>query len=225
MTTLLDGKAHQLAGLLKLITHLGMSPCIHSFNRYAYANNSPYRYKDPDGNVPVDTIWDIVNVAYDSGRIIYGKATGNDQIVAEATTDLAVDLAATLIPYVPAGSSKVARAGDAKNGTKSGAESAANAARLRGQLAGEEIAGGHAFQKHVLQNGEFAGLGIRTRRQFAEHISNVINNPTATRQLSGGRTAYWDDASSTVVIRNPRASDGGTAFQPKNGRKYFDNLR
>jgi filamentous hemagglutinin len=105
------------------------------------------------------------------------------------------------------------------------ASSLANASRLRGYLAGQEIAGGHAFEKHVLQEGAFEGLGISTRDQFARHIENVINNPTATRQLSGGRTAYWDDATNTVVIRNPRSADGGTAFQPVNGRAYFDALK
>ena len=106
-----------------------------------------------------------------------------------------------------------------------GARSSANAARLRGQLAGDEIAGGHAFEKHVIQRGEFAGLGIRTREQFARHIENVVNNPSAYRQLSGGRTAFWDDVTGTVVIRNPRAADGGTAFRPTSGREYFDGLR
>jgi hypothetical protein len=78
------------------------------------------------------------------------------------------------------------------------ASSLANAARLRGQLAGQEIAGGHAFEKHVLQQGEFNGLGIGSREQFANHIENIVNNPTALRQLSGGRSAYWDNASGTV---------------------------
>jgi filamentous hemagglutinin len=107
----------------------------------------------------------------------------------------------------------------------SGAESSVNAAKLNTQLTAQEIAGGHAFEKHVLNQGEFKGLGIRTREQFANHIENVINNPTASRQLSGGRTAYWQEPTGTVVIRNPRAVDGGTAFQPVNGRAYFDGLK
>jgi filamentous hemagglutinin len=45
------------------------------------------------------------------------------------------------------------------------------------------------------------------------------------KALSGGRTAYWDSATETVVIHNPRAVDAGTAFRPTNGRSYFDNLR
>jgi len=104
---------------------------IHSFNRYAYANNSPYRYKDPDGNLPVDTIWDAANVLYDGARIAIGSATGNDQMVAEATTDMAVDLGAMLIPYVPAGSSKLARMGDdAKSGVQTSATNAGEPNRI-----------------------------------------------------------------------------------------------
>lgn len=107
----------------------------------------------------------------------------------------------------------------------SDAASLANAAKLRGQLTGQEISGGHAFEKHVIEQGEYKELGITTREQFASHIESVVNNPTSFRELSGGRTAYWDDASGTVVIRNPSAADGGTAFRPVNGKSYFENLR
>jgi filamentous hemagglutinin len=89
-------------------------------------------------------------------------------------------------------------------------------------LAAQEIAGGHAFGKHA---GEFADLGIKSRGQFAGHIENVMNNPSAFRELRNGRSAFWDDATGTVVIRNPSAVDGGTAFRPTNGRAYFDGLR
>lgn|GEM_PF-1349149 len=101
----------------------------------------------------------------------------------------------------------------------------ANTGLLRGQLAGQEISAGHAFEKHVIQQGEYRDLGIMTREQFALHIESVVNNPTSFRELSGGRTAYWDGASGTVVIRNPKAVDGGTAFRPVNGQTYFEGLR
>jgi ribosomal protein L29 len=105
------------------------------------------------------------------------------------------------------------------------AHSAANAARLNHQLAAQEIAGGHAFSKHVIDQSEFTDLGIQTRDQFTSHIERIMTNPSATRSLRGERIAFWDDASATVVIRNPRAPDGGTAFRPVAGRAYFEGLR
>jgi hypothetical protein len=62
--------------------------------------------------------------------------------------------------------------------------------------------------------------GIRTRAQFAAHIEDVVLN-AEMRTLSAGRTAFW--RSGTVVIRNRRAPDGGTAFQPRDGYDYFLN--
>jgi filamentous hemagglutinin len=43
--------------------------------------------------------------------------------------------------------------------------------------------------------------------------------------LSGGRTAYYDESTNTVIIVNPKAIDDGAAFRLVNGRAYFDNLR
>jgi filamentous hemagglutinin len=103
-----------------------------------------------------------------------------------------------------------------------GPESAVNATRLSNQLTAEEIAGGHAFDKHVIELGEFPG--VTTRSEFAAHIEQRLSN-AEVKNLSNGRVAYWDNATQTVVIRNPHAVDGGTAFKPKQGRSYFDNLR
>jgi len=102
--------------------------------------------------------------------------------------------------------------------------SAANAVRLKNSLAAREITSGHAFEKHVLYQGEFTGL-IRTREQFANHIENILNIPSAFKQLRNNRTAYWHEETGTVIIRNPNALDGGTVFQPREGFNYYETLR
>lgn len=81
------------------------------------------------------------------------------------------------------------------------------------------IAHGHAWGKH---GAEFPSF--RNPREFAAHIDRVIRSPTEKKSLSGGRTAYWDGRSQTIVITNPHAPDGGTAFRPKKGKAYFDTL-
>ena len=87
------------------------------------------------------------------------------------------------------------------------------------RLIGEEISGGHAFDKHVIERNEFPG--VTTRGDFAGIIEDAVMNGES-RVLSGGRTAHWSDG--TVVIRNPGTPDGGTAFRPDNGYDYFLGL-
>ena len=123
------------------------------------------------------------------------------------------------------GAVEVAASTQATDGAAAAAAAAANAGKLRAQATAEEIAGGHAFDKHVVQKGEYRDLGITTREEFSKHIKDVVSNPTSFRELNGGRSAFWDEASGTVVIKNPSAVDGGTAFRPTNGRAYFDDLR
>jgi 5-methylcytosine-specific restriction endonuclease McrA len=72
--------------------------------------NNPLAGTDPTGYV-IDTVWDVGNVIFDAGKVAYGAITGNSDMVSEGLTDLAVDAAATMVPFVPAGASKVARSG------------------------------------------------------------------------------------------------------------------
>jgi len=88
------------------------------------------------------------------------------------------------------------------------------ASALDAQLVGREVAGGQAFEKHVLEQGEFKGLGIRTREQFAGHVENVVNSPSGVRYYKDGRVIYLQESTGTVVIRNPSSGES-TAFQPK----------
>ena len=84
------------------------------FNRYAYANNNPYKYMDPDGRA-VETGWDILNVAIGLGSLGANIASGNWVGAAVDAAGLVYDVAATAVPGLPAGAGmylKLGRAGD-----------------------------------------------------------------------------------------------------------------
>jgi hypothetical protein len=84
---------------------------------------------------------------------------------------------------------------------------------------GDEISAGHAYDKHVVKQGEFPG--ITSREQFANLIEDTVVNGES-RVLDHGRTAYWSEG--TVVIRDPRRPDGGSTFRPAKGYDYFLRL-
>lgn len=98
------------------------------------------------------------------------------------------------------------------------------------------IAGGHAFPKHVVDEGQFrqgrmidgrrfATPTIATRPDFAAFLGAILEDPTDSRRLANRRRAFWDESSGTVVIVNLGADDCGTAFRPWRGRTYYDGLR
>jgi RHS repeat-associated protein len=49
---------------------------LHSFNRYAYGNNNPYRYQDPDGNSPIDIAFLALDLASLGVAVYTGVGVG-----------------------------------------------------------------------------------------------------------------------------------------------------
>ena len=65
-------------------------------NLYRYLQNGPTNATDPQGTIPLDTIWDL-------GNIVYDVAVGD-------YVSLTADVAALAIPYFPAGTTKLVKA-------------------------------------------------------------------------------------------------------------------
>lgn len=219
-------------------------------NRDAYSFNDPVNLNDPNGNfVPIllgaPVVADWVLVAYDQYQA-YSDWQDGELTDGQLAKRTAMNAGGALVPFdsiarwggkgikaVAENGADLLRNGgktvdqlptSATNSAGTGANNVNNGIFLNRQLAAQEIAGGHGFEKHVLQQGEFAGLGIRTRDQYAAHIENVLNNPSSVRYTTDGRSFHLQKTTGTVVVRNPSAPDGGTAFQPQNWNDYVSQL-
>jgi hypothetical protein len=90
--------------------------------------------------------------------------------------------------------------------------------------AAEKIAYGHAWRFHAH---EFPGL---TKDQLADVVEDMFRrsyeNPSSLviGRTEDGVPALYDPKTNTLIIRNPKALDAGTAYRPKNGRLYIDGV-
>ena len=82
-----------------------------------------------------------------------------------------------------------------------------------------QIANGHAFEKHA------AEFGVETPEELEEVVKDTLENATQSRELTDGRTAYYDEETNTLVIVNSSSPDGGTVFKPETGKTYFEKLK
>ena len=90
-----------------------------SLGGYVYCIGNPTKFIDPDGNIPIETIWDAANVALGAVSLVNNIQQGN---VGGAIVDgvgIIIDATATVLPYIPGGASSVIKSYRAgKNVTK-----------------------------------------------------------------------------------------------------------
>lgn len=181
----------------------------HTFNRYAYAANSPYRYVDPDGNTPID----IAFLAYDIGKLGVAMYTGVG--VPGALADVGLSVAGVFSP-VPGGRFALQALKYSERGAEMtytavrGAEAAssvAKAAETAAKGAGIVAKDGTAITgltKHGVDR--VIGDGAKRGGTKPDAILDAVKNPAKIREgvdTLGRPFKVYSGESARVVI-NPK---------------------
>jgi RHS repeat-associated protein len=153
-----------------------------SFNRYAYANNSPYKHKDRDGRI-AETIWDVASLALSVSEFRSSPSFGN-------AVGVAVDAAAVVIPGIPGGVGAIRAAAHAAEGAKA-VGAAADAAK--GVAKGAEQTAAATRAENVAKGIPESQLGPsgKPKVHVVDHGGNRKEAKDAARAEvgSGGTTA------------------------------------
>jgi len=126
-----------------------------------------------------ESAWDLLFVFWDLGKIQYGRYIDDKGMVQEGFIDLAVDSAALLIPMVPAGMTRLARAGKAAEA----ADKTTDAIKVADEGVGAAKAYKHSFEYNPRVRER--ALNDPVGHNFPYSFDDVILSTKPTRQANG----------------------------------------
>ncbi|TAF44772.1 MAG: hypothetical protein EAZ64_06015 [Sphingobacteriales bacterium] len=192
---------------------------------YNYMDGNPVLNNDPDGDLPIETVWDIANVIYDIGAAVYNHSKGDHKAARSNWADAGLDLAATLIPYVPAGASKfakvVTKADDVIQVAKKINKNSNNA---EGNFVLYEVKDG----KKILKIGKadadrVTSSGDPVRMKASERAAKKAGYPNAVATVKkplGKTTTGKAKESEAAEVRNQRANGNPLPLNKEKDKRY-----
>jgi RHS repeat-associated protein len=180
---------------------------LHGFNRYAYGNNNPYKFKDPNGEV-AETILDVVSLGLSIA------AFKSDPTLLNGLA-LAYDAVAAATPFLPGGVGILRQAGKAAEGLGDAARGGAQILQSAGAAVNRHVnfgarqlqskfghaadfgvtgpwnrAAGEAFQRALQAHvGDAATLVIKGTYRGQE-VTHFLNPTTGLNVMRGADDAF-----------------------------------
>ncbi len=194
---------------------------LHSFNRYAYANNNPYKYVDPDGASPVlllrlfggGAIGGAVGAAADAASQ-YAAFGSVDWAMAARSTAAQEAAAAGALGFLPAGTPAGLGIKPVAEGVAKGAGTAAKGSSEAIQVTKSGVAlppgAKHQIPDSYVQNPHRSGsYGEVVDGKFKERLR--IDPPTPSGQKGPDYSHYHLDGKGTHYSPRPGNKDPGFA--------------
>ncbi len=189
---------------------------VHSFNRYAYANNNPYRFVDPDGRV-AETIFDVISFGISVEMFRREPTVGN-------FLGAALDGLAVAVPFVPGGVGAIRSVAKGSDAVAEGTKGSVQANK----------AAGEAFERQVMERVRETQSGIvqqvtvrtesgtKTRLDLIgrDSVGNIVCTEckaSATAPLTRNQSIAFPEiqkSGAVVVGKGKPGYPGGTEIPP-----------
>lgn len=101
--------------------------------------NNPITYKDPDGTIPIETVWDAANVALGVGSLVSNIRQGNVGAAVIDGVGVIFDAAATVLPYIPGSVGTTIKSYRASKGLVKVGEAAAKAEKITKPVSSSKV--------------------------------------------------------------------------------------
>ncbi len=169
-----------------------MSESFYPLSPFSYCGGDPINRVDRDGKF-WDTLWDVGNILLDAGCAIKAHIDGDHDKAKEYWKDAAYDTGAAIIPFVPAGGSKLAKL---FKSSESVAETAIDASS--GMKYADRIKEGKAFERAELQKAIERGDDVASQITLVplNGNGNIKGNCTRVDQLKRDKNGKF------IIVEN-----------------------